>query len=163
MIDNTKAESNCVTSPQQSNILVVCGEAYSQPWVLLQGNWVFSCRLHLLLMLTWGQDAPQQESGKLSWVSVTLASDAQICKGGWESFRVWHQANEEASEFKPELVSVTVYSSRAVLWRVWRTLDWSDFVCVCVGVGVLYLSLWETLYPQRDSFRRGAAQSTHSP
>lgn len=60
-------------SLQQNNIVVACGEACLNHEHCEQPNRVFSRRLHSLLMLTWGQDASQQESGNLRWVSVTLA------------------------------------------------------------------------------------------
>lgn len=99
-----------------------------------QRSRVFSCRLHSLLMLTWGQGASWQEKGNLRWANAALASATQICKGWWECFSVWH-------------LFCACHVSAVALWSG-ETLFWSDFVCG----GVLHLSLREMLYQQRDSF-----------
>lgn len=61
----------------------VCGEACLNHGYCEKRNRMFSCRLLSLLMLTWGQNASQPESGNFRWESVTLASATQTHGLDW--------------------------------------------------------------------------------
>lgn len=149
----------------QDVTVVVCRDACLSHKYCEQPNRVFSCRLHSLLMFTRVQDASQQQSGKLRWTSAAIASAPQTDRYATVDGRVSVCDIRQKEHHSLHLFSVTR--------RFWHSSlsgesgEHFSFLILCVWA-CFHLSLWETLYPHRDSFRRrGRSEHTlpnlHAP
>lgn len=136
----------------------VCGVASLNYAHCEQCDRVFSCRVHSLLMLTRGQDTSQQELGKHRWLSVPLATQTvvgrqrqfqHVTSERWSNVNIYTCTCCSLCLFYFHRLRVSLENSSPLWFAIFKSL-------------LLYLSLWETLSPQRDSFRCWAAQSTHS-